>query len=109
MFRLMLLPTFLISYILNRGWIDRETVAAPSSATLAAQSKPSKKSKKAADKGSDLSADEGRDGGDEDESEFEDREEEFEVKYNFRFEEPYVHFQHSTTVGLGSLTTIRLL
>ena len=83
-----------LSYILNRGWIDRETVAAPSSASLAASKSKSaaKKAEKAKADDAALSADEG--GDDAEDSDFEDKEEEFEVKYNFRFEEPCVSSCH---------------
>ncbi|KAF9494199.1 Krr1-domain-containing protein [Pleurotus eryngii] len=83
---------FLMNYILNRGWIDRESKRVPTYGEITqSQSSRSKGKGKAAEL-NDSAGSASENGDDEnndlDEEEFEDIVDRFESSYNFRFEEP---------------------
>ncbi|CAK9783244.1 hypothetical protein CC85DRAFT_310258 [Cutaneotrichosporon oleaginosum] len=70
---------FLMDYILNRGWIDREKKAVPTYEDIVGRER------------ADDESDEGEDtpwGKIDEEEDFDEKAEEFETEYNFRFEEP---------------------
>lgn len=75
----------LVSYILNRGWIDRSAKRVPTYKDIT-------KHGMLEPKGDLMDVDEAEhEGSLDDEDEFEDIVDRFESSYNFRFEEPYVH------------------
>lgn len=70
------------SYILNRGWIDREKKAVPTYDDIVGR--PGAK-----EEGDESDDDEEHPWGKiDEEEEFDEKAEEFETEYNFRFEEP---------------------
>ncbi|KAF7428854.1 hypothetical protein PC9H_008086 [Pleurotus ostreatus] len=83
---------FLMNYILNRGWIDRESKRVPTYGEITqSQSSRSKGKGKAAelhDSAGSASENGDDENNDLDEEEFEDIVDRFESSYNFRFEEP---------------------
>ena len=81
------------SYILNRGWIDRDARRLPTYKEITGKGKTRTESEDdASSSDSDGEQDEHEDGVQSslDEDEFDEVAERFETSYNFRFEEPYV-------------------
>ncbi|KAF4598798.1 hypothetical protein EYR38_007206 [Pleurotus pulmonarius] len=82
---------FLMNYILNRGWIDRESKRVPTYGEITqsqSRSKGKGKAKEPADPAGSTSESDDGENDDLDEDEFEDIVDRFESSYNFRFEEP---------------------
>ncbi|KAF4563110.1 hypothetical protein EYR40_007168 [Pleurotus pulmonarius] len=82
---------FLMNYILNRGWIDRESKRVPTYGEITqsqSRSKGKGKEKESADSAGSTSESGDGENDDLDEDEFEDIVDRFESSYNFRFEEP---------------------
>jgi hypothetical protein len=104
--------TVYLSYILNRGWVDKDSKKVPTYKDIVGPSKSKKKPKTIKDveaeasSASEVEADEEEEQGADharfDEDDFDEINEQFETSYNFRFEEPYVHF---TLVNLTALTS----
>ncbi|KAL0955705.1 hypothetical protein HGRIS_001925 [Hohenbuehelia grisea] len=98
---------FLMNYILNRGWIDRETKRVPTYRDIVKPSKGKGKAKESKQSDSEASGS-GSDSGpgvaheDLDEDEFEEVAEVFETSYNFRFEEPNAAIIPSFPRTIGS-------
>jgi protein KRI1 len=97
------------SYILNRGWVDKDSKKLPTYKDIVGPSKVKKKSKHTKDAETEASSasEDGEevqeaDDAEFDEDDFDEINEQFETSYNFRFEEPYVHF---TLVNLTALTS----
>jgi hypothetical protein len=97
------------SYILNRGWVDKDSKKLPTYKDIVGPSKAKKKSKHTKDAEAEASSasEDGEevqeaDDAEFDEDDFDEINEQFETSYNFRFEEPYVHF---TLVNLTALTS----
>ena len=109
---------FLHSYILNRGWIDRSAKRLPTYTEVTSTRHRKKESKgkgpanergTAASSSGASSESEAGDGSVkmiDDEDEFDDVADVFESSYNFRFEEPYVHFLHSDRPTETSIFTL---
>ena len=80
-----------LSYILNRGWIDRSAKRLPTYQEITGSSKKGKARAENGDEPqSDSEADDEGGAGDLDDEEFEEVADRFESSYNFRFEEAYV-------------------
>lgn len=77
------------SYILNRGWIDRNSKRLPTFEEIA-PARPTLKDLEKKEDIEDVTPATGANAIEEDEDEFDDVVDRFEASYNFRFEEPYV-------------------
>ncbi|KZV61949.1 Krr1-domain-containing protein [Peniophora sp. CONT] len=83
------------SYILNRGWIDRNSKRLPTFEEIA-PARPTLKARKEKEEGEeDVTPATGANAIEEDEDEFDDVVDRFEASYNFRFEEPEAADIHS--------------